>query len=812
MSACSAPCNFVWRIKEHKVSDNDPILPEFCYYYELTPKPPYDFLFGLKPYKSEKQFRKLDDSDLDDLCEMAGEASAPQARDLKDDDSPYFAQLNELPADSVIGDFNGDGNPDLAVAIEDKSEVAILLGGGGEPMRFATGQSPVAIALGLVNNDPFLDLVTANEGELGSGDLSLLLGNGDGTFQAPAAIGSSGRPQDVAMGDFDGDGLLDLAVAILNEPAVIRLGNGDGTFQDPEKLGTSPARSLQVVDLNPEVDQHDDIVTDEAIFRGNGDGSFADQIELNPGISEEVFIEEIDGDGHLDILLISKANFLLSIFRGNGDGTVMPASYYVTDNFPEELITLDFDGNGHLDIFVSSTQAPPVLLLGNGDGSFQGVAAYPTTADLSRRLGADGVAVADFTGDGIPDMAVANGGNIQCSVANPCFGGDTAVLLPGIGDGRFGGAIELPEQPGSRVVAGDWNGDLLQDLAFTGVGQLNPQLFILFGNGDGTFAAGATLDLPGQRLDGLDSFITTAQVDAGDTQDLLVANFRSDSVSVFTGDGKGSFTARPTVPAGQRINGIAAGDFNRDGKLDMAIASLGVLGELDGALTFALGNGDGTFQAPQTLRQGVAAGSVAAADFDRDGKLDLAVTLQVGQSAWDVEILLGNDEGSFDAPLPLGMDETQLGSLCVADADGDGNPDLAVTAGSTTVIGLRGLGDGSFARALQGSRGGGGVLCADLDLDGRPDILSPTRSGFVAVRINALDEFGLATPQINITQSGGSIELDWPAAFPDYELIESPTLQNWQASDRTVDLDEDIFRVTIENAVGKEFFRLAQSP
>lgn len=748
-----------------------------------------------------------------DLCEKADDArfDAENKRRRKGLPSPPY--VRDFASRAVLGDFDGDQVEDLAVALESADEVALHLSGANpaaDPLRVPTGSRPVALAVGDVNGDLQVDVVTANAGSLGVGDLSLLFGNGDGTFQAPQSLRPGTSPQDLILADLDGDEKLDLVVTDHNATNLaLHLGNGDGSFQPEQLIPTGRAsRGIVLTDINPTVDDHDDIVTGASVLLGNGDASFAPPIEFAIVVGESVRVAELTGDAHPEVIVVDRNTLLASVYPGLGDGTMGPPHHYVTDRFPEAIGLRDLDRDGKLDLTVSSSQGGRIAVLGNGDGTFRGVNAYPSVSDLDRRQGADGVTVADFTGDGIPDVVVANGGNIQCSIANPCFSGETAVLLPGLGDGRLGLRVEIPEQPGHRVVSGDWDRDLKQDLAFVGRGQQSPQLYIVKGNGDGTFTPAATHNLPGERLDASSATLAVAFLDPGDDPDLLIGNSGRDTVSVFLGDGAGGFVAQPAVSTGPGGKGIAVGDFDGDKVPDLAITNAGNFAALDGSLRIALGNHDGTFAAAQIIRDGVDPDSVAVADFDLDGKLDLAVSLEVSQFDWDVEIYPGTGIGTFGAPLPLGLKENLISGVVVADGNRDGIPDLGVSEGGNSFRALQGKGDRTFETVFRGSRGEGTVLSADLNLDGWPDLLTASRSGYVAVRMNTLNDSGLLRPALNLMRTGQFLEISWPFALLNFDLKESDDLQQWRASASPVELSNGQFRARIANPEGVRFFRL----
>jgi Bacterial Ig-like domain (group 3)/FG-GAP-like repeat/FG-GAP repeat len=351
---------------------------------------------------------------------------------------PTSNNTGTQPTSVTVADFNGDGLPDLVTADIGDDTISVLLGNGDgsfrPALRFQTGRSPESVAAIDLNGDGILDLAVANTQD---STLSILLGNGDGTFQAQTTLASGRAPISIVVGDFNADGIADLAIADTNDSDVsVLLGNGDGTFHTrmtfavgntPQQLVAADLNRDGVVDLAV-VNTKDNTVS---ILLGNGDGTFQGQLIFSTGAGpHSIAVGDFNRDGLVDLAVCNRYSGTVSLLIGHGDGTFQTGSSIQTGRSPMSLTAGDFDGDGLLDLVVTNQFDLDISVLrGDGDGTFHSDVTYPTAQfPLS-------IAVGDFNGDGIPDVAVADSGAVEVrlgqQVATFIIDG---VAVPGHGD------------------------------------------------------------------------------------------------------------------------------------------------------------------------------------------------------------------------------------------------------------------------------------------------------------------------------------------------------------------------------------------
>lgn len=620
----------------------------------------------------------------------------------------------------IVADLNGDGSPDLAVAIGDS---------------------------------------TANP-------LEVLLNNGKGVFSAAPGTQSTINVQLLTSGDFRGDGMIDLAGGGSTLGTLLILKNsGNGVFTVANTYSGLPAGAAAAADFNR--DGHLDLVIAEgnnlvpsvkesaAVLMGNGDDSFKTPLAVSASLSTAarnsqtiipvaVTVDDFNHDGYPDFALSYRnlANAAVAIFTNSGTGTFgSPRVYDMGYGYPNGFAIADFNGDGNADLIAApnegSGSSPFTIAFGDKAGNF----AAPV---FTLSGGASAVTTADFNGDGIADVAIVN----QASCATTC-GNGTVTVFTGSGQGYFNqGKTYNLNFPIGNIAAGDVNGDHHVDLVVTRENFQNADgtatipagdMAVLLGNGDGTFDAPVFDDILGSPHAGTTN-TQTYLVDVNHDGKLdLIGDW-----GVALGNGDGSFGSPTHFPSSvNAISGIVIGDFNRDGNTDIVVAQSGrVNGQTIPAVIYTLlGNGKGAFPISSQEQLNYSLPTIlgiTTADLNGDGKLDLAyvyLALPAGASEYNrLLVQMGNGDGTFATAVPtsLPLYYNAATTLAAADFNRDGYMDLLIAApfpGGGVGL-LPGSAGGKFTAPLQyyqGEASTGAVL--DLNHDGAPDFVGLTPIG-----------------------------------------------------------------------------------
>jgi|GEM_PF-2141391 len=514
--------------------------------------------------------------------------------------------------------------------------------------------------------------------------------------------------QGFSSADLNNDGILDIVSAsspsAVSHSITISLGKGNGAFKFdtsflPGVIGSQYLELVKCADFNK--DGNADFMawcqnSTMYLFKGKGTGKVAydTAFAVSGQVNEftDALTTDFNNDGNIDLAFVVGDSSYLLVYLGNGNGRFQTPAKYSVPSLPSTIATADFNNDGNVDIATVSqtTSNNTMLFTNNGNGTF--------TPSVIPAINSSAYAVtaADFNADGNADIATS-------------YSSDSSIVIRyGNGNGTFSSTIDSLKVPDSysiySLVAADFNNDGKTDLA-------SPALvFINLGNGHfvkHTFQANG-------------SYVEVNDYNADGNLDIFTS-----SGNTLLGKGDGYFDAAELLVANYSCLSMAGGDFNSDGKPDIACTN-------SQSISIFLDSVGGHFSHPKTIynANNLAISTIQSADFNNDGKLDL---ISANYNSSNFSIYFGNGSGSFSAPVSHSSLPANATYLAIADYNGDGKQDIATTGSTNDVLCVfLNNGSGNFSAPSFSTTVSNiiPIYAADYNNDGKTDILCDNSSYF----------------------------------------------------------------------------------
>jgi hypothetical protein len=761
------------------------------------------------------------------------------------------------PTCIVAADINGDGRPDLICVNSGSSTLTVVTnngsGGFGSNAPVNVGSAVVWAVAADVNGDNKQDLICANGGN--PGRLIVMTNNGGGIFSSNATLAVGAGPMCVTAADVNGDHKIDLISADeFSSTLTVYTNNGGGGFGFSATLnaGADPI-SVIAADLKGN-GKMDLICANEfagtlTVLTNNGSGVFGSNATYNVG-SEPISVVAADfnGNGKPDLVTANygfSSGNTLTVLTNNGFGIFGSNATLVVGEGPESVIATDINGDGKLDLVTANSQDNTLTVLTNN-----GADGFGTNTTLWEGENPDFVAATDVNGDGKMDL-----------ISGDRFTGLTLQTQVGFTAYRYA----IGNQPYSVVAVNVTNEN---KLALITANSANSTLTMFTNNGSGIFGSNTTLHVGSGPI-----FLATADINGDNRQDLICANDGATTLTILTNNANGGFGSNDTLVVGTSPTCVAPVDVNSNGKVGLAVTVSGELllftnngsgvfgsgavlavnndpefvvaadvngdhrpdlicanglnskqNDANGTLLILTNNGSGGFGSNNLYEVGQSPRSVLAVDVNGDGQLDL---ISANYTSSTLMVLTNNGSGIFSSNATYNVGLNPI-SVVAADINGDGSPDLITANFSanvdvSTLTMLTNNGSGIFGpyatitvdTQFDNNSTPTHIAAADVNNDGKPDLMVTSRNGTLTVLINTITFPTPSTPlTLGTTFSGANgLVLSWSSASTNIVVQTNASLPgaSWGTGGYAISTTNGTnHSVTITPAPGSLFFRLKQ--